>query len=198
MKPGKPSAEVTQDLEHKAWMLRTTEQMTYRAIAQKLGVTLDTAFNAVKRRREELAGLFIEKAREVAQDHTDRLDALAAQAMVSFRRSERATTMKRTVSRLAATDEDKANADKDGFVRELVEEVRPGQANPAFLNVVRGSLKDIRDIWGVDAAMAIAVKTIGDEDDIPAEHAFFAGMAVDALRAAVMRVEAEGRGGDDN
>jgi len=166
----------------------TRDFLTYRTIAQKLGIQYRSAYFAVKRCQAKLNEQFKVEARELMDLHTHKLDTLAEEALADYRAGKRPRKTVKIVTRLAASDEDKARADEQGMVRERVEEVRPGAANPALLAQARGGLQDIRNIWGAEAAKIIEVRTAEEDDAMPAEHAFMVGMFNDGMRSAATRM----------
>ncbi len=181
MKPGKPPVEVTQELQHKAWLLHTRDQMTYRKIGEKLGMDHANAFRAVKRQQAQVTQDNNVEAKETMQIQTARLESVGEVAFADYQAGKKPIRIVKTVTRLAVSKQDKARADEQGMVRERIEEIRPGEPNPALLNVVRGALQDIRNIWGAEAAKIVEVKTIGDDDDVACEYPFTPGMVLDTM-----------------
>lgn len=134
----KPPPQASSERQRRAYELYTEELLTHRQIAAILKVSRSTVHDMIHREDERLAREFEQHILNVRIQHTAALRRIAAEASLAWERSkEDAVTI--------------ATKESDG--EEETTTTKKGQAgDPRYLEAIRGALKDIRDIWGVDLA----------------------------------------------
>jgi predicted DNA-binding protein (UPF0251 family) len=170
VKPGRPSADETEELERKCWRLRFKENLTTRQIAARLKVRPNTVCDAIKRAQVKLRAEFPNEARDIMEEHTEKLWEIASEFYQDYQTAKKGTKRVRTIQKLPKDAAQRALAGPDGFITLTIVDAIPGKANPAIGAQYRGALRDIRAIWGAEAATKVTLSTGQNEDDIGADN----------------------------
>lgn len=145
-----PPKEVTRDNEREAWLLRK-QGWTQERIAGRLGLSQQAVCTMLARIEKKLAAEFRDQAEEIKARQTALLETLADEVLTQWRRSCEEAFTEVTVKGKTTGGKGKSGAENDQSKAQITTTREAQSGNPALIAQARGTLADIRDIWGLDA-----------------------------------------------
>lgn len=145
-----PKPEVSREREREAWRLRTLG-WTQQRIADHLGVAQQSVWDMLSRVEKKLAAEFKDQAEEIKARHTALLETLADEVLTQWRRSCEDGVTEVTVKGKVTGGKGKSGADGDQSKAQITTTREAQSGNPALIAQARGTLSDIRAIWGAEA-----------------------------------------------
>lgn len=147
-----PSKEVSRENEREAWRLRQLG-WTQRRIAAHLGISQPGVWDMLDRVEENLAAEFREHAEKVKARQTAILEQTLEETLEDWRRSREDHVTEVTVKGKVTGKggRGKEGAEKDESRAQVTRTVEGQTGNPALIAQARGTMADIRSIWGLDA-----------------------------------------------
>jgi predicted transcriptional regulator len=187
-----PPKEVSDERKRIAWRLRQ-QGWTQQRIADHIGVTQQAVDVMLSVIEKQLAVEFKEQAAQIKARQTAMLEDMTDETLQQWRRSYEDAVTEVTVKGKTTGGKGEGGADGDKSRAQVTRTVVGQSGNPSLIAQARGTLSDIRSIWGLDAPKR---EELTGKDGAPIEiHDSRAELAARlAARAARRRTDSDDPG----